>query len=125
MFGIRMLGGAFGAVVLTVTLTLTAADQAKDDISDQAKGLSTAQVTELSGLVDRGAALRQEAGGMNQIASDGKSYQDILQDEELKPALADIAESFSFGFRIVMILVALISLMGIVITWRLPKGVAT
>lgn len=125
MFGIRMLGGAFGAVVLTVALTLTAADQAKDEISDQAKGLSTAQVTELNGLVDRGAALRQEAGGMNQIATDGKSYQDLLQDEELKPALADIAESFSFGFRIVMILVALISLMGILITWRLPKGVAT
>lgn len=121
MFGIRLLGGAFGAVLLTLILVTTAADKAKDELSAQASTLSSAQVEELTSLVDRGAKLRQEAGGMNQLAGD-RSYQKILQDEELKPAVADIADSYSFSFRITMVLVALISVLGAIVTLRLPKA---
>ncbi len=120
MFGIRLLGGAFGAVILTVVMVTTAADKAQDEIASQKANLSTQQVDELTSLVERGAALRQEAGGMNQLAGD-RSYQEVLQKEELKPAIGDIADSYSFAFRITMIIVALIAVLGIIITLRLPK----
>ena len=57
---------------------------------------------------------------MNQLAGD-RSYQEVLQREELKPAIGDIADSYSFAFRITMIIVALIAILGIIITLRLPK----
>ncbi len=120
MFGIRLLGGAFGAVILTVIMVTTAADKTNDEISAQTDTLSSAQVEELISLVKRGAALRQEAGGMNQLAGD-RSYQEVLAEEELKPAIADIADAYSFAFRITMVIVALIAILGVFITLRLPR----
>jgi hypothetical protein len=120
MFGIRLLGGAFGAVILTVIMVTTAADKTNDEISAQTDTLSSAQVEELTSLVKRGAALRQEAGGMNQLAGD-RSYQEVLAEEELKPAIADIADAYSFAFRITMVIVTLIAILGVFITLRLPR----
>jgi len=121
MFGVRLLAGAFGALVLTLILTATAVDKSQQELSVQASSLDPQQLATLSALVDRGAALRQEAGGMNQLAGNQQSYQEVLQDRELQTAVADIADAYSFGFRVVMLLVAAIALLGLLTTRRLPE----
>lgn len=121
MFGIRVLAGAFGALLLTIVLTAAAVDKSKEELSAQASSLNQEQIETLSSLVDRGAALRQESGGMNQLAGGQQSYQDVLQDEELKVAVADISDAYSFAFRIVMLMVAGIAAVGLLVTTRLPK----
>lgn len=121
MFGVRLLAGAFGALILTLILTATAVDKSQQELSAQTSSLDPQQIATLSTLVDRGAALRQEAGGMNQLAGSQQSYQEVLHDQELQTAVEDIADAYSFGFRVVMFLVAVIALLGLLTTRRLPE----
>lgn len=121
MFSSRMLAGAFGAVMLSVVLTTASGDRTKDALKADSTKLSTAQMTELYTLVDRGSAFTQEAGGFDNNAGT-RSYQEVLEDEEMKPAVAIIEKAFSFGFRIVMGIVALIALLGAGATLKLPKN---
>jgi MFS family permease len=121
MLALRLLAGAVGAALLSVLLISTAADQAQSELAESTS-LTAEQHGELASLVDRGARLRQEAGGLDRVSGAGsKTYQDLLRDPELSAATKDISEGFAYAFRIELIIVALISLIGLLSAFLLPK----
>ena len=121
MLALRLLAGAVGAALLSILLISAAADQAQTELAETTN-LTAEQHQELASLVDRGARLRQEAGGLNQVSGAGsKTYQDLLQDPELGAATKEISEAFAYGSRLVLIIVALISLIGMFSAFLIPK----